>query len=78
MLAEWLMKLRIREAKERGFAEGFAEAYAEAYAKDCPERYAEGYAKGQQIIRAVKKLRREGETLKQTIDRLVALSSSLR
>ena len=26
MLADWLMKLRIREAEERGFAEGQAEA----------------------------------------------------
>ena len=75
MLAEWLMKQRIREAKERGFAEGFAEGYAEVYAEGCAERYAEGYAKGRQIIKDVEKRRRDGETLKQTIDRLLAFST---
>ena len=78
MLAEWLMKEEIKQAREEGYAEGYAEGHAEGYAEGRAEGYAEGraegYAEGRAEVRKLAleaaKQRREGETLEQAIARL--------
>ncbi len=54
MLAAWLRKEEIKQAREEGYAEG----------------YAEGRAEVRKLALEAAKQRREGETLEQTLARL--------
>ena len=56
MLAEWLMKEEIKQAREQGRAEG----------------YAEGRAEYRKLALEAERQRQEGETLEQAIARLEA------
>ena len=58
MLAAWLIKEEIKQAREEGRAKGYAEGYAE------------GRAEGRKLALEAARQRREGETLKQTLARL--------
>lgn len=53
MLADWLMKLRIREAKERGYAEGQAEAMRLVLDADKQRR------EGETLAQAIARLKAE-------------------
>ena len=66
MLAAWLRKEEIKQAREEGRAEGYAEGRAEGYA----EGYAEGRAEVRKLALEAERQRREGETLEQTLARL--------
>ena len=58
MLAAWLMKEEIKQAREEGRAEGYAEGYAE------------GCAEARNLALEAERQRREGETLEQTLARM--------
>lgn len=70
MLAAWLMKEEIKQAREEGYAKGYAEGRAEGYAEGRAEGYAEGRAEGRKLALEAERQRREGETLEQTLARL--------
>ena len=55
MLAEWLMKLRIREAKERGYADGQAKAMQLVLEADKQRR------EGETLAQAIARLQAERE-----------------
>ena len=64
MLAAWLMKEEIKQAREEGRAEGYAEGRAEGCA--------EGRAEYLKLALEAERQRREGETLEQALARLEA------
>ena len=55
MLAAWIRKEEIKQAREEGYAEGYAEGRAE------------GCAEGRKLALKAARQRREGETLEQTL-----------